>query len=160
MAKRDFIGNRGQSLAHARLTEMCRKNGLPYFEAHFLGDKCPTFDFLVELVGAGERRPYFFAQVKATREGFTAASPQRLRIKVAKRDVRKMVLFRAPTYVVGIDEPGERAYVIAVFGTMHGISSMSTQHPLNCTTLKLLWEEVRDFWKGYPMHQGKSHFTN
>ena len=57
MRMRDFIGNRGQSLAHARLTEMCRKNTMPYFDAHFLGDKCPTFDFLVELIGAGERRP-------------------------------------------------------------------------------------------------------
>src|SRR5215831_15198469 len=110
MGRRDFIGNRGQSLAHARLTEMCRPNGLPYFDAHFLGDKFPTFDFLVELVGAGQRRPYFFVQVKATREGFTTADPPRLRVRVSKSDVRKMVLFRAPTYVVGVDEPGERVY--------------------------------------------------
>jgi len=161
MGKRDFIGNRGQSLAHARLTELCRTNGLPYFDAHFLGDKCPTFDFLVELVGAGERSPYFFVQVKATREGFTQANLPRLKVKVPKSDVRKMVLFRAPTYVVGVDEPGERAYIIAVYGTMkQSISSMSTQHPLNPTSLKLLWEEVRDYWRGRNMHQGKSCFVN
>jgi hypothetical protein len=161
MGKQDFIGNRGQSIAHARLTEMCRKNGLPYFDAHFLGDKCPIFDFLVELVGAGQRCPYFFAQVKATRDGLTATSPQRLKVKVVKSDVRKMVLFRAPTYVVGVDEPGERAYVIAIFGGMKaGFSSMSTQHPLNPGTLKLLWEEVRDYWQGRNMHQAKSRFVN
>src|SRR5580658_7552690 len=116
MGRSDFVGNRGQSLAHARLTEMCRRNTMPYFDAHFLGDKCPTFDFLVELIGAGQRRPYFFVQVKATREGYTTTQPRRLRAKVSKSDVRKMVLFRAPTYVVGIDEPGEHAYVIAVYG--------------------------------------------
>jgi hypothetical protein len=161
MGKRDFIGNRGQSLAHARLTEMCRGNGLPYFDAHFLGDKCPTFDFLVELVGAGERRPYFFAQVKATREGFTSAAPPRLRVKVAKDDIRKMVLFRAPTYVIGVDEPGEKAYVIAVYGTMRrSISSMSTRHPLNPVTLRLLWDEVREYWRHRNMHQARSRFVN
>src|SRR5438046_2376896 len=125
MGKRDFIGNRGQSIAHARLTEMCRPNGLPYFDAHFLGDKCPTFDFLVELVGSGQTPPYFFVQVRATREGYTAANPRRLRVKVAGRDVRKLVLFPAPTYVVGVDEPGELAYVIALYGTMKkGIASL------------------------------------
>jgi hypothetical protein len=140
---------------------MCRNNGLPYFDAHFLGDKCPTFDFLVELVGAGERRPYFFVQVKATREGFTTTHPQRLRVKVSRSDVRKMVLFRAPTYVVGIDEPGERAYIIAIYVKMKkGISSMSIQHQLNRATLRLLWEEVRDYWKGHNMHQSKSRFVN
>src|SRR5436189_170193 len=83
---------------------------------------------LAEVVGAGQRRPYFFVQVRATREGFTATNPQRLKVKVAKADVRKMVLFRAPTYVVGVDEPGERAYVIAIYGKMKsGISSLSTQ---------------------------------
>src|SRR5438105_3883495 len=91
MGMRDLVGNRGQSLAHARLTEMCRSNGMPYFDAHFLGDKCPTFDFLVELIGAGKSRPYFFVQVKATRDGFTTTKPQRLRVKVSKSDVRKMV---------------------------------------------------------------------
>jgi hypothetical protein len=159
MGKQDFIGDRGQSIAHMRLTELCRKNAMPYFDAHFLGDKCPTFDFLVELIGAGKRRPYFFVQVKATREGYT--STNRLRVKVSREDVRKMVLFRAPTYVVGVDEPGERAHIIAVFGGMNkAISSLSTRHPLNPTTLKLLWEEVRDYWKGHPMHRTRSQFVN
>jgi hypothetical protein len=144
-----------------RLTALCRPNGLPYFDAHFLGDKCPAFDFLVELVGAGERRPYFFVQVKATREGFTAGTPPRLKAKVSRDDVRKLVLFRAPTYVVGVDEPGERAYIIAVYGKMRtAISSMSTQHPLNGATLKLLWLEVREYWRGRNMHQGRSRFVN
>jgi hypothetical protein len=161
MGTQDFIGNRGQSIAHMRLTAMCRKNGMPWFEAHFLGDKCPTFDFLVELIGAGERRPYFFIQVKATRAGFTTIHPPRLKTKVPKSDVRKMALFRAPTYVIGVDEPGERAYVIAVFGRMReSISSISTQHQLNPLTLKALWEEVRDYWKGRNMHQQTSRFVN
>jgi hypothetical protein len=161
MARQDFIGNRGQSIAHMRLTDMCRKNGLPYFEAHFLGDKCQTFDFLVELVGAGQRRPYFFVQVKASQRGFTNTTPPRLRVKVSKSDVLKMVLFQAPTYVIGVDEPRGQAYVIAVFGNMsEGIGSLSTQHQLNPGTLRYLWEEVREFWKTYHLHQHQSRFVN
>jgi hypothetical protein len=43
----------------------------PYFDVHPLGEKCPTFDYLVELVNAGDSVPYFLAQVKSTRQGFT-----------------------------------------------------------------------------------------
>jgi len=132
---------------------------MPYFDAHFLGDKFPTFDFLVELVGAGRRRPYFFVQVKATRDGHTTNN--RLRVRVSQADVRRMVLFRAPTYVVGVDEPSERAYIIAVYGNMHNaISSLSTAYPLDATTLKILWEEVRDYWRGHQMHRTRSRFRN
>ena len=40
------------------------------------------------------------------------------------------------------------------------ISSLSTTHELNSTTLKLLWDEVRDYWKDKDMTQNNSHFTN
>jgi hypothetical protein len=161
MAIGDYIGDRGQSLAHARLTEIAPNSLSPFFLAHFLGDKCPTFDFLVELVGAGRWRPFFFVQVKATRKGYTKGPPPRLKVSVSAEDVREMVLHPAPTYVVGVDEPGEKAYVIAVFGNMKGpISSLSTRHPLNRPNLQLLWDEVQGYWNSHKRGRKKSRFRN
>jgi hypothetical protein len=160
MGNWDFVGNRGQSMAHNRLTAICHK-GKPYFAAQFLGDKFPTFDFLVELVGGGDRRPYFFVQVKTTRAGMTTTAFPRLRVGVKKSDVRKMVKFQAPTYVIGIDEPKGEAYIVAVYGKMsNGFSSMSTQHPLNPATLQLLWKEVKEYWNRRDMRRRESRFVN
>ena len=66
MAAHDLIGKRGESIVIARLMDPCG-NPEPYFDPHPLGEKCPTYDFLVELVNAGDSVPYFFVQVKATR---------------------------------------------------------------------------------------------
>ena len=54
MEKTDFIGGRGEAIAFVLLTRHSRGDeGRPYFWPHFLGEKCETFDFLVELVDAG-----------------------------------------------------------------------------------------------------------
>ncbi len=111
----DFIGGRGEAIAFARLTKLCRAGSdLPYFWPHFLGEKCETFDFLVELVDAGEMTPFFFVQVKTTRKEFNRSQqPPRLPVAVLERDVRRMVAYPAPTYVVGVHEEEERAFIIA-----------------------------------------------
>jgi hypothetical protein len=159
MDKKDHTGKRGESIAVVRLTEVCQVNDMPYFLAHFLGDKCPLFDALVELVGAGDNTPFFFAQVKSTREGYNTKG--RLRVKVSKSDVLGMILYPAPTYVIGIDERAERAFVIGVHGSMDkSISSLNAGHELNCGTLKLLWDEVKDYWKDKKMEQKTSQFGN
>src|SRR5438552_6763133 len=100
----DFIGGRGEAIAFARLARVCRTDAdLPYFWPHYLGEKCETFDFLVELVDAGARTPFFFVQVKATRKEYTKGpSHPRLRVKVEEKDIRRMVAFPSPTYVVGV----------------------------------------------------------
>jgi hypothetical protein len=113
MDKKDHMWMRGENISFVRLTEVCQADDLPYFIPHFLGDKCPLFDILVELVGAGEKTPYFFAQVKSTRLGYSKKS-NRLRVEVSKDDVVRMVNYPAPTYVIGIDEKGEKAFIVAV----------------------------------------------
>jgi hypothetical protein len=80
---------------------------------------------------------------------------------VKKSDVIGIVLYPAPTYVIGIDELQEKAYLVAVYGSMNKkISSLSTAHELNSTTLKLLWDEVLEYWKDKDMTQKNSQFTN
>src|SRR5580704_5892615 len=103
MGPADFIGGRGEAIAYAHLSKVCREGDLPYFWPHYLGEKCQTFDFLVELVDAGEKTPFFFVQVKATRKGYTKRQqPPRLRVEIDDKDVRRMSTFPAPTYVVGV----------------------------------------------------------
>src|SRR4051812_10131168 len=125
-----------------RLDRIWREDvALPYFWPHYLGEKNETFDFLVELVDAGPKTPFFFVQVKSTRKDFTRTQkPPRLRVEVSEKDVRRMVAYPAPTYIVGVHEAEERAFVISVHGTMcEAISSITTAHELNGESLKRLW---------------------
>jgi hypothetical protein len=159
----DFIGGRGEAIAFMRLVRACREGSeLPYFWPHFLGEKAQTFDFLVELVDAGEKTPFFFVQVKTTRKDYTRSqTPPRLRVEVSERDVRRMVAYPAPTYVVGVHEDEERAFIISVHGEMcEAIPSITTAHELDGATLKRLWDEVREFWQGRDMGRLSSSFLN
>jgi hypothetical protein len=63
--------------------------------------------------------------------------------------------------VVGVHEKDERAFVVSVHGEMRvAIPSITTGHELTCDTLKLLWDEVREFWHGRDMTRTASRFTN
>lgn len=156
----DFIGGRGEAIAYARLTAFCRGGSTALFQPHYLGEKCQTFDFLVELVDAGRGAPFFFVQVKATRSGFTKKQT-RLQIDVPSEDVGRMSAHPAPTYVVGVHEPEERAFLVSVHGAMRQrLRSITTAHELTCATLELLWGEVRDFWAGRDMTRTTSVFLN
>ncbi len=141
---RDYIGKRGEAITSGALLEFCG-NPLPYFDPHFLGDKCPTYDFLVELVGAGKSPPYFLAQVKATKRGYTKGKAG-LKVSVKAPDIQKIAVCPVPAYVIGIDEPGSKAFIVSVRGQPGGISSIPTRHPLDCVNLKKLWDEVNHHW--------------
>jgi hypothetical protein len=159
----DIIGARGEAIAAARLLWSCRADAdLPYFWPHYLGEKCETFDFLVELVDAGPKTPFFFAQVKTTRKEFTQTQdPPRLRVEVSEKDVCRMVAYPAPTYVIGVYEVEERAFVISMHGTMaEAIPSITTAHELTPDTLRRLWDEVRAYWEGRDMSRSASAFSN
>ena len=72
-----------------------------------------------------------------------------------------MSTFPAPTYVVGVHEADERAFVVSVHGeTSEAMTSITTGHELGCETLKCLWDEVREFWRGRDMTRTESRFLN
>jgi hypothetical protein len=142
---RDHIGKRGEWVAATRLMDPCG-NPDPYFDPHYLGEKCSTFDYLVELVNAGDSPPYFLAQVKVTRKGRTKGT-RRLIAGVTSEDVRRMARCPLPTYLLGVDEPREKVFIVSVHGGMTGaIASMPTTYPLTPKNLRRLWEEVVDYW--------------
>lgn len=159
MANADDLGRRGEALFLLRITDFCGgKQQL--FRPHFLGEKCPTLDYLVELLGAGLNTPFFFAQVKATRLGCTKGKKQRLRVKVSGEDVQRMAAFPAPTYLIGIDEPREAAFIWCVHAAMkHALPSLPTDFPVDGPNLRRLWQEVKDYWDGRDMRQQKSFFS-
>lgn len=160
MAAQDDIGSRGKAIFSVRIANFCGRRR-PFFRPRFLGEKARTVDFLVELIGAGERTPYFFVQVKTTREGYTRrGGPPRLKVKLSRREVRRLALYPAPTYLVGIDERQERGYILAIReGMTDPIPSLPTSFPLDVPNMRILWEEVRRFWQGRDMAMQQSAFS-
>ena len=150
---RDYIGKRGEAIATSDLLNFCG-NPEPYFDPHFLGEKCPTYDFLVELLGAGSSPPYFLAQVKATRLGYTKGTLD-LKVAIKASDVQKMIRCPIPTYLIGVDEPAAKSYIVSIHGKLTGrISSIPSAYPLDCKNLKILWDEVVARWKTFGMTAG------
>jgi hypothetical protein len=123
-----------------------------------LGDKHPTFDYLVELVGSDA---YLLVQVKATRQGYRQGKgSKRLRVNVDLVDVQRMVASPIPTYVVGIDEPRERGYLLSMNEPRQtGLGGLPARHRLDCMNLQRLWQEVRNFWASRNMELVGSHFV-
>ena len=101
-------------------------------------------------------------QVKTTRKDYTRTqNPPRLRVEISEEDICQMVAFPAPTYIIGVQEREERAFVISVHeGMNEAMPSITTAHELNGSTLLRLWEEVRGFWQGRDMRRTTSSFHN
>jgi hypothetical protein len=141
------------------ITQICPGRNEPYFRPRFLGDKYPTFDYLVELVGS--EAYFFFVQVRSTRLGFRQGrGERRLRVNVDREDVQRMVASHIPSYVMGIDEPGGVAYLLSMNEPRQaGLGGLPTRHPLECGNLKRLWDEVQTFWASRNMLLENSHFV-
>jgi hypothetical protein len=157
MPRRDDIGIRGQSIFVAQIMQFCGRDR-PFFTPYFLGDKFPTVDYIVELNDTS-RPMHFFAHVRSTRRGYTRDVPARLKVQVTKSEVRRLIAFPAPAYVFGIDEQGEEGYIVAV-DKPRTVTSITTTHPLDCSTLQLLWTEVKLYWESRNPQMSESRFTD
>lgn len=154
MARED-IGERGQWLFSLLITDLCGRDQ-PFFRPRFLGDKYPTFDYIVEVV---DRPSYsFFVQVKGTRLGYTIEE-HRLRVQVTRDDIDRMVACPAPSYVVGIDvnEIGV-GFLLSVNEPRDPIASLSTRFGIDCGVLKRLRDEVIGSWASRDMTLAGSRF--
>jgi hypothetical protein len=131
----------------------------PYFRPRFLGDRYPTFDYLVELVG--QEAYFFFVQVKSTRQGYREGKgARRLRVNIDREDVQRMVASPVPAYVVGIDEPQEVGYVLSMNEPRQaGLGGLPARHLLDTGNLQRLWQEVQNFWTSRNMVLAGSQFV-
>ncbi len=136
------------------MTDLCGRAD-PYFRPRFLGDKYPTFDYIVELVDHPEY--FFFGQVKGTTQGYTK-DPVRLKVQVSQEDIDRMVAIPAPTYIVGIDVEGGDGFLLSVNEPRGHVASLTTQFRIGCDVLRELRDEVRDFWASRDMALTGSRF--
>ncbi len=154
---RDALGLRGEAIFTVLMTEFHSKAG-SIFKPQFLGDKWQYVDFIVELVGTGDIVPYFFVQVKTTRQGYTKKL-RRLKVKVPQEHICGLASYPAPTYIVGIDEPEEKGYIVSANGEyLSSLSSLSTEFLINKPNREVLWEEVNNFWSRYNTNHLVSQF--
>jgi hypothetical protein len=148
MALGDDIGSRGEAIFVVLITRFCGRER-PLFRPYFLGEKAESIDFLVELMGVDALIPFCFVQVRTTRRGYTGArnGSRRLRVQVSAGDAARLARFPAPVYVVGIDEQAEAGYIVHAGALTGGISSLPTDYALDCASLEMLWNEVKEYWE-------------
>ncbi|MFN7526763.1 MAG: DUF4365 domain-containing protein [Dolichospermum sp.] len=156
---RDALGQRGELIFSLLMTEFHSDAG-PIFKPQFLGDKWQYVDFIVELIGAGSYIPYFFVQVKTTRQGYTKKD-NRLNVKVEKKSVIGIASYLAPTYIVGIDELQEVGYLVSANGeNLTSLSNLCTNFPINKQNREILWQEINNFWSQYSPKNLVSQFSD
>jgi Domain of unknown function (DUF4365) len=145
---RDVIGNRGEAIVELCLTDFRHYRG-PLFHPAFLGEKWPSIDFYIELRNVKGQRPYFFAQVKTTGKNLSTKS-KNLVISSTKVDVVNLLRFPGPTYLLGVHEPTKRVFIRSVHSGVpeKAITRIPLTHELTGAKLKVLYDEVRDFWAG------------
>lgn len=144
MADSNAIGDRGESIFCSRITEHYM------FSVHFLGEKAPYVDFLLEV--RDPKKSYFFmVQVKSTERGYD--SNGNLKVAVSTTKYKELVKKPMPTYVAGVDNKSETVYLCSAFADKKCISSMPTKHGLKQSrkvtskkTLELLKKDVMDYW--------------
>lgn len=115
------------------------------FRPQHLGGNWPTSDFYVELNGLDERL-FFIVQVKSSIRGYDRGG--NLRIQVPKSKVIQLRNYFAPTYLAGVDIPGEKVCLTAInFVATKDVTKISSTFEVNEQTLKLLYGEVQHFWQ-------------
>ena len=159
MRSKDDIGDRGESIFKVRITQPCGTPPEPLFRAFFLGEKKATLDFMVELVGLHKRSAYYFMQVKTTIQK-VKPNAKTLKVGIKQVDIARMVGYPGPTYIVGVDENAESAYIISANATVSkDLPRIPITYPLDAANLARLWNEVDNYWKSRNMELKNSVFS-
>lgn len=142
----DVTGYRGEKMVELCLTDSSQF-AEPLFRPNFLGEQGPTIDFYVELMGVGGKRPFFWAQAKATKGKLTRKG---VHISSKKKDIAGLLEIPGPTYVLGVHEPTHRVFARAVHeGTAaRAITRIPLTHELTPVNLQRLYNEIRAYWQG------------
>lgn len=143
----DVTGFRGEKIVELCLTDYSAFPA-PLFRPGFLGDKWPSIDFYVELNEVRGKRPFFFVQVKTTSTSLTPQAKS-LSISSTKRDIAHLLQIPGPTYIFGVHEPSRRVFAKSVHAgiAMKAITRVQSMHELTSANLRLLYEEVEEFWR-------------
>ena len=147
----DQIGRLAELVA---ATDLSRPVGGRYgrvlFSTTHLGDRYPTVDYLVDVLGPrGVSLAFFFVQVKGTSRAAPAAL--RLPVEVGTDRFNRLVRLPAPTYLIGVDVVTELSYLVTVNRPRQAdMSSITKAYCLRDDAIKIqLYREVLDFWQTY-----------
>jgi hypothetical protein len=159
IGEHDLIAARGEALFCALATRRHTTRGFLFDIPRHLGEKKRTVDYFVEVFEPRDLVGFFLAQVKTTGLGYTRDN--RLRVGIGESDVRRLVSYPAPTYVVGIDSVREHGYIVAVTGAAaSGFSSMCTDYPLTPETLAIVRDEVEEYGRSAYQSGFRSRLTD
>ena len=151
------IGDRGERIFELAVTNY-KDFTAPLFKPGFLGAKWPAIDYYVELLGARGATPFFFAQIKTTAQPI-AANATALEINAEKKKCEQLFKIPGPTYLVGVHEPTEKAYILSVHNRpTQGVYRIPLNFELTSANLRVLHQEVCNFWKSFPNKPTESHF--
>jgi len=139
------IGKRGESIFSTIISRNVASRGF-LFDPTFLGDKFPTLDFHVGLLGY-PLKGFFYASVKTTTLGYYPDG-KKLRINIGKEEITQLVKFTIPVYVFGIDELEEKGCLISAndLDIHKNFNGLETKYPVNDHNIARLWDEVAQYW--------------
>lgn len=153
----NVIGDRGETIFKLVITDY-EQFQTPLFKPGFLGDKWPSVDFYIELEGVPDAQPFFFVQVRTTTSSLHPGA-DKLKINADKGKCEKLYAMPVPTYLVGVHEPTKKAYILSIHDKpTKGVYRIPLKHELTPANLKILHEEVREFWKS-SSKPTRSHFV-
>lgn len=143
MSTSDALGDRGEAILYTILTTF--HGSKPLFRPVFLGAKWAVADFAVELLG--QPGAFFLIQVKTTEQGMN--TKKRLKVSVTKERYNALASTAVPTYIVGVDNPAETAYISAALQPRKAkLSSLTTRYSLRESLVRQrLFDEVQAFWQ-------------
>ena len=152
------IGDRGENIFELAVTDYSRF-ARPLFHPTFLGDKWPSVDYYVELLGVRDCRPAMFVQVKSTGQPLSADSRD-IEISLPKGKCVSLFMVPGPTYLAGIHEPTRRAFILSIHRRPNqGVYRIPLRNELTPENLLLLYNEVAEFWKKRPLKPLTSAFS-
>jgi len=128
------------------------------FRPRHLGEKWPSSDFYVELVGLKEHF-FFIVQVKSTTLGLDKKG--NLKVKANKKKLHDLNAYYCPTFLAGVDINTEEVYLIAINKNKRkDISNLPTKFKLDKVNRKLLYDDVKKFWENTDIKAYKNAFKH
>ena len=141
------IGKRGESIFSTIISRYVNSKGF-LLNPIFLGEKFPVVDFYIDLLEYPTKRGFFFASVKATKQGLNP-NKSKIKITISKTEIELLNKFTVPVYLFGINEQTEEGYFISAntLDNSKNLNGISTKYPLSITNIEKLWKEVCDYWE-------------
>jgi len=150
------VGERGETIFELAITDYSQFIR-PLFRPAFFTDRWPAFDYVVELTGVRGFTPVLFVQVKSTAQ---ALAGNAVEVELLPRKRNALARIPGPTYLVGVHEPTKRAFVHAIIEQdAPGVYQIPLAHELTPANLRVLYDEVKEFWNNHQRKPQQSHFA-